>query len=193
VLAIAALTITTGAFHEDGLADSADGLFGGATPERRLEIMKDSRIGSYGAAALILAFLLRVSLLAALAERAGAVGAAAALVAAAVWSRALGIHLLALDPPARAYGALATVGRPTVATAIITIILAATLAILSAVLGGFSFLGTCLALSLGFFATFYLRLLARDLIGGPTGDIAGAAQQLSEALMYLGLLLAVAR
>jgi len=53
--AVAVLTLATGAFHEDGLADAADGFGGGSTPERRLEIMKDSRIGAYGGAALILA------------------------------------------------------------------------------------------------------------------------------------------
>ena len=60
-LAVTALVVTTGAFHEDGLADSADGLFGGHTPERRLEIMKDSRVGTFGALALGLSLLLRVS------------------------------------------------------------------------------------------------------------------------------------
>lgn len=54
IFAIAALVATTGAFHEDGLADSADGLGGGMSRERELEIMKDSRIGAFGGAALIL-------------------------------------------------------------------------------------------------------------------------------------------
>jgi adenosylcobinamide-GDP ribazoletransferase len=58
-LAITALVITTGAFHEDGLGDSADGLFGGHDPERRLEIMKDSRIGTFAGCALVLSLLLR--------------------------------------------------------------------------------------------------------------------------------------
>jgi adenosylcobinamide-GDP ribazoletransferase len=74
-LAVASLTLATGAFHEDGLADTADGFGGGSTPERRLEIMKDSRIGSYGAAALILAYLLRVGCLAELILKLGPSGA----------------------------------------------------------------------------------------------------------------------
>ncbi|MGL5362209.1 MAG: adenosylcobinamide-GDP ribazoletransferase, partial [Bosea sp. (in: a-proteobacteria)] len=68
--AVTTLVLTTGAFHEDGLADSADGLFGGHTVERRLEIMKDSRVGTYGAVALGLSLLLRVALLALIVERA---------------------------------------------------------------------------------------------------------------------------
>ena len=66
-LTIGALVIVTGAFHEDGLADTADGLGGGMSVERKLEIMKDSRIGSYGAAALVLSLLLRIGALMALA------------------------------------------------------------------------------------------------------------------------------
>ena len=63
-LAIAALVIATGALHEDGLADVADGFGGGATRARKLEIMRDSRVGAYGAAALALALILRVAALA---------------------------------------------------------------------------------------------------------------------------------
>ena len=62
----AAQALATGALHEDGLADSVDGFWGGATRERRLEIMKDSRIGSYGALALILSVLIRWTALSAL-------------------------------------------------------------------------------------------------------------------------------
>ncbi len=73
---VAVAAFTTGAFHEDGLADTFDGLGGGATPERRLEIMKDSRLGAFGGTALMLALILRVALLAALIDRLGAAGAA---------------------------------------------------------------------------------------------------------------------
>ena len=60
-LAVAATVAVTGALHEDGLADVADGFGGGATRERKLEIMRDSRIGTYGVCALILSFILRIS------------------------------------------------------------------------------------------------------------------------------------
>src|ERR1700679_2679481 len=62
-LATAALVVATGALHEDGLADVADGFGGGATPARKLEIMRDSRVGAYGAIAIALALILRVGAL----------------------------------------------------------------------------------------------------------------------------------
>lgn len=111
-LAVTALVVTTGAFHEDGLADSADGLFGGHTPERRLEIMKDSRVGTFGALALGLSLLLRVSALAAILQGAGAWAVAAAVLVAAPWSRIEGIRILATVPPTRRDGASASVGQP---------------------------------------------------------------------------------
>ena len=64
VLAVGATVMLTGALHEDGLADTADGLFGGRTPADRLRIMKDSATGAYGVLALVLIVLLRVNLLA---------------------------------------------------------------------------------------------------------------------------------
>src|SRR5918995_350416 len=82
-LSVAVMTLTTGALHEDGLADTADS-FGGATRERRLEIMRDSRIGSYGTAALILAFALRIGALAALVSRVDSSAAFAAVLIAAL-------------------------------------------------------------------------------------------------------------
>ena len=66
IWALAAMLLATGALHEDGLADAADGLGGGRTPERRLEIMRDSRIGSFGALALLLSCALRIAAIAAL-------------------------------------------------------------------------------------------------------------------------------
>src|SRR5919107_3544644 len=95
-LSVAAMTLVTGAFHEDGLADTADGFGGGATPERRLAIMKDSLIGSFGGSALVLAFTLRIAALATLAERVPAGSAAAAVLIAAVLSRTAGLLPLTL-------------------------------------------------------------------------------------------------
>ena len=97
-LSVATMTISTGAFHEDGLADTADG-FGGATPERRLAIMKDSLIGSFGACALVIAFALRIGALATLADRLEPVQAAVVVVIAASLSRTAG--LMPADVPAR--------------------------------------------------------------------------------------------
>jgi adenosylcobinamide-GDP ribazoletransferase len=190
-LAIATLAVTTGALHEDGLADSADGLFGGRTPERRLEIMKDSRLGSYGAMAMGLALLLRVAALALILDRAGVLAAAGAFMIAAVVSRMSGIHLLATMGPARRDGASASVGRPSERTALLGRGIAVALAL--ALVLAFSLPPLGLALGFAFAAgnALLVRRLCMRLIGGQTGDVAGATQQLDEIAVYLGFALAL--
>ncbi len=96
-LSVAATLWLTAAFHEDGLADTADALFGAAPRAKALAIMKDSRIGSYGAAALGLALLLRVLLLAELLRRSPAL-AATVCVAAHAGGRAAAVALMAVLP-----------------------------------------------------------------------------------------------
>lgn len=190
-LAVAVLVFTTGVFHEDGLADSADGLFGGHTPERRLEIMKDSRIGSYGGSAMVLTLLLRASALASILDAGGAWAAAAALMAAAPWSRFEGLRLLASQDQARASGTAASVGQATPATVAVAGGLAAVIATLLALVGGLPLSGLVLGLGLAHLASRWLAQLAQRLIGGQTGDILGAAQQISEFAVYLGFALAL--
>ena len=99
----------TGALHEDGLADTADGLGAGADRDRALEIMADSRIGSFGTIALIIVLLAR---LIALAPMWDPRQVASALVAAAMASRALMPVVMLLQPSARADGLAAATGRP---------------------------------------------------------------------------------
>ncbi|MGO4173658.1 adenosylcobinamide-GDP ribazoletransferase [Bosea sp. TAF32] len=188
-LSLTVLALTTGAFHEDGLADTADGLFGGHTPERRLEIMKDSRIGSYGALALGLSLLLRASLIALILDRSGAWAAAAAVLVAAPWSRAEGLFLLATQPAARSSGAAAAVGQPSIVTARIALALSLFLATGIALLAQLPVAGLLLGFALAHGAAAVLSRLAQRLIGGQTGDILGAAQQLAEIAIYLGLAL----
>jgi adenosylcobinamide-GDP ribazoletransferase len=190
-LALTAMALTTGAFHEDGLADTADGLFGGHTPERRLEIMKDSRIGSYGALALGLSLLLRASLIAMILDRSGAWAAAAALLVAAPWSRAEGLFMLATQPAARSSGAAAAVGQPTVLTARIALGLSLFLATGIGLAAQLPIAGLLVGFMLAHGAAAVLSRLARRLISGQTGDILGAAQQLAEIAIYLGLALAL--
>lgn len=188
-LALATLAVTTGALHEDGLADSADGLFGGRTPERRLEIMKDSRLGSYGALAMALALLLRVFALALILDRAGPLAAGAALVAVAVLSRLSGLHLLAGITPARAAGASASVGRPSLPTAWLASSIGFLLAGGLALIFRLPLAGLGLGLALIALNALLVRRLCRALIGGQTGDVAGATQQLDEIALYLGFAL----
>jgi len=192
-LAVTVLVATTGAFHEDGLADSADGLFGGHTPERRLQIMKDSRVGSYGACALGLSLLLRVTALASILDAAGAWAAAAAVLVAAPWSRMAGVRLLANEPPARGDGAAAAVGTPTAETLMIGLCLAGAIALALAGLARLPIAGLVLGGVLALLACAGLARLARNLIGGQTGDILGAAQQIAEIAVYLGLALVLGR
>jgi adenosylcobinamide-GDP ribazoletransferase len=168
VLAIAALT--TGALHEDGLADSADGLFGGWTPARRLEIMKDSHIGSYGTLALLVTSLAKWSAIGALLS-AGAVGV---IVAAAALSRAPMAVIMAQLPHARTNGLSKSVGRPSFAAALVAAALALLIASpLGIVTGGAMALAAAVA-------GLVVALLARARLGGQTGDILGASQQLAE-------------
>lgn len=174
-LLLAAQVLLSGAMHEDGLADAADGLWGGLTPERRLEIMKDSRTGSYGVLALVLSVGLRWSLLSGLI----AAGLWGAVIAAAVLSRAGMPALMAALPPARAGGLSRSVGRPGAGTAAGAVALALGLAL---VLTGAPALAAALGAGL---AVCGGGALARAKLGGQTGDILGAAQQLAEIAALL--------
>jgi adenosylcobinamide-GDP ribazoletransferase len=186
-LAVTVSILTTGALHEDGLADTADS-FGGATRERRLEIMRDSRIGSFGSAALFLALALRIGALAALAARAEWPAVLAAIRIAAALSRPAGLTLLAFLPPARRDGASYSVGQPTRETFWLAAGLAGLITIILGILGGLpaSGLGLMLALS-GLTGLAFMRLAERH-IGGQTGDIVGAVQQVAEIASLIGLL-----
>lgn len=186
-LSTAALIAATGAMHEDGLADTADGFGGGSTRERTLEIMRDSRIGAYGAAALALAIILRVGALAASLE--GSLWRAAlSLILVAALSRAAALMPLALLPPARADGAGAAAGRLE-----LNALAAAWGSALVIALGlGLVALGLIHALVAAFMsgaAALGVVALARRAIGGQTGDVAGAAQQCAEIAAWCGLLI----
>jgi adenosylcobinamide-GDP ribazoletransferase len=190
-LAIAGLTLVTGAFHEDGLADTADGFAGGATRERRLAIMRDSLIGSYGGTALALAFALRIGALATLCDRVPAVSAAIVFCILATLSRTAGLVPLVLLPPARADGASASVGRPGIDSLWVAGALAAFLAAAGGLAAGLSPLGIVLMLLFAAGAALALTRLSAHLIGGQTGDVAGAAQQISEIVALVGLLVTI--
>lgn len=168
-LVLAGQVILTGAMHEDGLADSADGLWGGWTKERRLEIMKDSRIGSYGVLALILSLLLRCSALTALGPSLLPV-----LLAAALLSRAAMVGLMTELPNAREGGLSRSVGRPGRRTAWAGTGIALGL---SLVIVGPAALPFALAAGL---AGLGCAAIAQAKIGGQTGDILGASQQVCE-------------
>lgn len=189
-LAVATLVVATGALHEDGLADVADGFGGGATRERRLEIMRDSRIGAYGGAALVLALALRIGALATLLDRTGT-AAVTALILAAALSRVAALAPMVLLAPARPGGLSASVGRPSrasLATALgLGLALALAACLLDLPLGGVALM----ILSAGLSALGMTRL-ARRKIGGQTGDVIGACQQVAEIAALVALVAAVA-
>jgi adenosylcobinamide-GDP ribazoletransferase len=177
-LALAAQIITTGALHEDGLADLADGFWGGRDPARRLEIMRDSRIGSYGTLALVVSVGLRWQALAVLAGQ-GAGLAAVAILAVAMTSRAVPAVLLAVLPPARSdgMGRLASGGAGPEVVA----------AVLLAGLPALALSGMLPAMALQAAFGFGVARLSLAKIGGQTGDVLGAAQQLAEIAALLVL------
>ena len=181
----------TGAFHEDGLADSCDGLGGGLTRERTLTIMKDSRLGTYGVLGLVSALLLKISLLTAMPIPVAIV----ALIIGHTASRLFCISLLTLLP----YGgeiehakakpmaqqltplqAIYSSGWLMLAITLVALVFPNTMQ----QIGIWQWL---LALLLGIGATDYMRRLLRRRLDGYTGDGLGATQQLSEIAIYIGL------
>jgi adenosylcobinamide-GDP ribazoletransferase len=178
LLTIGAVIWTTGALHEDGLADCADGFGGGHDRDTKLAIMRDSRIGSYGVLALVLGVGLRAAALTDLTPA----DAAAALVAAHAASRAAIPLLMALLEPARHDGLAAGLGRPSELVLAQAVILGVLLCAL--VTGPFAGI---VALSFAALALAGLEALARRQIGGYTGDVLGAAQQVTEIAILLAL------
>ena len=166
----------TGGLHWDGLADCADGLGGGHDRTRALEIMRDSRIGSYGVLALVFAIGLGAS---ALAQFDGAVPLAAALVLGVSSRLAMVLLLLAL-PPARADG-LGRQGAGIPASALLPGAICALVLIAWAGLAGLAALAACVI------AAGSIGTLARRRLGGQTGDVLGATQVCAEILGLIAL------
>jgi adenosylcobinamide-GDP ribazoletransferase len=176
LLAVAVTVAITGALHEDGLADTADGFGGAAERAGKLAIMRDSRSGAYGVLALVFSVTLRVAGLAALTPwRAGL-----ALVAAHAVSRAVMPLVMHRLEPARDDGLGAAAGQPDNAAIGWCLAIAIVVAVLclGAVAG---LVGLLVAVG----AVAALATLARRQIGGYTGDVLGAAEQVGEIAMLL--------
>jgi adenosylcobinamide-GDP ribazoletransferase len=181
-IAVAAMAALTGALHEDGLADTVDGFGGGRGADRKLEIMRDSRIGAYGVLALILGVGLRAGAVASLAEY-----ALPAWIAAAAASRAALPAIMAWLPLASATGLAATAGRPSRSGVVIGLFCAAVVAVLA--LGPGPGAAVCAAVGV---AAIAVAALAQRQIHGYNGDVLGAAQQIGEiaALLCVAVLFA---
>ncbi|HTT78328.1 MAG TPA: adenosylcobinamide-GDP ribazoletransferase [Stellaceae bacterium] len=177
LLAVAAGIALTGAFHEDGLADTADGLGGGSDRAAKLAIMRDSRHGTFGILALVLSVALRAAALAALGDP---LHAGLALIAAHAASRGALPPVMRLSSPARPDGLAATAGRPSLAVAIAAAAIGAAVAL--AMLGPRA---GAIALALTSGAIALAAILAQRQIGGYTGDVLGLCQQLGEIVMLL--------
>jgi adenosylcobinamide-GDP ribazoletransferase len=176
-LCVAATMALTGALHEDGLADTIDGFGGGETRERKLDIMRDSRIGVYGVCALAVSILIRVSALASLADT-GLV--ALAVIAAHGAGRATLPVFMYFVPPARADGLSFAAGLPSREQAAAAGVL------------GILILAVCLGFEPALVAAILLAIvvalvarLSLAQIGGQTGDVLGALEQASEILILL--------
>lgn len=178
---VATSALITGAMHEDGLADTADGFGGGETLAEKLAIMRDSRLGTYGALALIVSVLIR----------AGAIGAigfspvrgALAIVAAAMLSRAFALWHWYATTPARSDGMAASAGFPDRPAFILGAMIAAIPALLLIAVSAYA---AILGLLMAATGVWLFSRLANRQIGGHTGDTIGAAQQIAETLLLAG-------
>jgi adenosylcobinamide-GDP ribazoletransferase len=182
-LAAAALTLgagaaLTGALHEDGLADVGDGFGGGSDRAAKLAIMRDSRIGAYGVIVLLVGFSARLSALASV-----PVGLVIpALIVAHTLGRTVIPVLAANMPFARDDGLGKSVGRPDRSSVIIALVLAVVIALLC-----LPFKDALLAMILTFIAASAMAMLAWRQIGGVTGDVFGATEQVVEATVLITL------
>jgi adenosylcobinamide-GDP ribazoletransferase len=177
-LALGASAALTGALHEDGLADVGDGFGGGRDRAAKLSIMRDSRLGTYGAIVLLVGFSARLSALASL--------PAAAIVPGLVVAHALGraaLPVLAASMPfARDDGLGKSSGRPEAASAVTAIIIAIVIALLC-----LSAKAALLAVAVTVAAAAAVAVLAWRQIGGVTGDVFGATEQAAETAVLIML------
>ncbi|MBK20219.1 MAG: adenosylcobinamide-GDP ribazoletransferase [Rhodospirillaceae bacterium] len=176
LLAISAVIILTGAMHEDGLADVADGFGGGRDKKHKLEIMRDSRLGVYGTIALILDVAFRWALITQLLSF-GWIFATACLIASGASSRLVVISLMKSLTAARQDGLGASAGIPDNNSILIAILFT----VIALLLTKDTLLFLSIAISVPI-AAGLLHYLANNQIGGQTGDVLGAGQRLGEVL-----------
>ncbi len=181
VMAMAVIMLSTGGFHEDGLADFADGFGAGRDKESILRIMKDSHIGTYGVLTLIAALLLKFCLIESLG---GLQDTAIAIIAVQGASRFAAVAMLAATPYVRGERSKATHASLGVSPA--TIAIAAIIGIAPMFLLGW--VAMVASVAVGAIAILLLRSYSLRRIGGCTGDVLGAAQQICELLLYITII-----
>ena len=182
VLVMGGSIMLTGALHEDGLADVADSL-GGGTRERKLDIMKDSRLGTFGVLALVLMAAVKIAFLMSLADGVSWSLALGVLVGASVVSRALMTVVWAVLPAASAQGLGSQ--RPSLVTGLVALAIGCAVLVALVPLAGMIILvGTLFAI----ITAVAFALFARWQYGGVTGDVCGATQILTELAFYAAAL-----
>ena len=169
--------IITGAIHEDGLADSVDGLWGGWDPESRLEVMLDSRLGAYGAIALISCILVRWQLITSVFQLNVTF---TALVLAGCLGRSVLPVIMAMFAPARKKGLSYSVGRPSGPNIYIAFVTMTLFAFIS--LGAKGLILCILAAT----TALMCALIAKLKVGGQSGDILGAIAIITEIIVLVG-------
>lgn len=177
-LAVAAFALVSGAMSEDAIADSLDGLFGGQTPERRLDILKDSRHGTYGVLAIVFVVGLKAAALSVIAAR-NPFGATLVWLAATMLARSGALYLALALPPARKTGAAAAAGQVlrngfAVGLVFASVIAMALAAPFTGLLGLLVAMVLCIPLIWGW------TRLCEKLVGGQTGDLVGGLQAVLE-------------
>lgn len=181
-LSVGAAMLTTGAFHEDGLADTMDAMGGATSAPRVFEILKDSRIGSYGTVAIFMVLLLRVTALAELGDAVALIVAGCVARLGPVWLMATLPYVTGADSKS---SSLSRAGKVQVAVASLWV--GAVLAVLGA-LGLVSPLACALVVGLALGSAYLLGRWFRARVGGVTGDFLGATEQVGEVLVLLALL-----
>lgn len=175
-LALGAGMVLTGALHEDGLADVADGFGGGRDIASKLEIMRDSRLGTYGAVVLLVSFVAKLSALATLPD--GQV--VYAMIAAHALARGVLPVMSLYMPYARKDGLAANAGKPDTGIVAIAVLVALVIALFA-----LSWANAFWAVLVTALSAFAMAWLAKRQIGGQTGDVLGAAEQVAETAMLL--------
>jgi adenosylcobinamide-GDP ribazoletransferase len=177
-LAVGAGAMLTGALHEDGLADLADGFGGGRDKAAKLDVMRDSRLGTFGALALLTSFVAKTGALSTLPRSEVLV----AMIATHALARAPLAVLAAAMPYARADGLAASVGRPDFPIALTACVVAAVIALVALPAAT-----AVIAVLVAAVAAAILAALAQQQIGGQTGDVLGATEQVCEVAVLLTL------
>jgi adenosylcobinamide-GDP ribazoletransferase len=185
-LAVVTALLATGAMHEDGLADTADVLGGATDRDRLFAILKDSRIGVFGGAALTMSLLLRVALLARL-----DLAAPVALIVVAAWSRTAPVWLMArlpyVTPAQTARSTPLLAAAPT--QAVVATVAAAAVTVVAAAAGGVPWAAVMLLPAITAAVSLFAGWRFQVRAGGVTGDFLGATQQVSECALLLLLAL----